>query len=153
MAASFQLPNALAEIAKNASEIVLEEHENKEVSLQTDHIPAIERRLLIAYHAYGSHNLTQIAAFVGLPLKQIERMIQSPSIQFALKNNHIPCWTGAELIARLSVEAEVATRTQDRIAALKLLMEYRSMTLPEGGSRGFKRIAAKFSSSNGTAKP
>lgn len=138
---SFSLPAGF----KGASEIVIEQDvKEQEICLATDSIDAVDRRVLIAYHAYGAHSLGRIASFVGVDRKIVEGILKKPSVQAMITSGQIPCWNGAELVARLSVEAETAQRPQDRISALKLLMEYRSMSQPEGGSRGFKRIAAKF---------
>jgi len=138
---SFSLPSSF----EKASEVVVEQSiDAPEIRLASDNLEAVERRVIIAHHAYGAHALGRIAAFVGVDRKTLEALLDRPSVKMMIESGQVPCWTGAELVARLSVEAETAQRPQDRISALKLLMEYRSMTQPEGGSRGFKRIAAKF---------
>lgn len=139
-APSFVLPKG----AVHHSEITIEEQRAEEMVLPIDALDAVKRRVLIAYHAYGPASKAKISAFVGLPIKQIDALLDSPEVQRFLASGAIPCWTGAELLARVCAEAETAARPQDRLAALKLAMEYRSMTAPEGGSRSFKRIAAKF---------
>lgn len=135
---------ALPEQWRGAHEVVVEQQVQDPINLPTDDLEAIERRALIAYHAYGRAATGRIAAFLGVDKKEVNTILERPSVKALLRSGAIPCWTGAEIIARLSVEAECAQRPQDRIVALKLLMEYRSMSQPEGGSRSFKRIAAKF---------
>ena len=127
-----------------SAEIVVEETHPTEVVLPVDAMEAVKRRVLIAYQAYGPASIGRIAAFVGLHPKKAQELLASEDIQQAIKSGMVSCWTPTEIVARISVEAETAQRPLDRLAALKLLMEYRSMSAPEGGSRSFKRIAAKF---------
>lgn len=149
-ALSFSLPQSLSAVGAGTEVTVEEVHSGNDRAapqLATDEMDALERRVLIAYFAYGPYAHGRTAAFVGADQRTVREILAKPHIQAIIQNGGsaaIPCWTPGELVARLSVEAETAQRPQDRIAALKLLMEYRSLSQPEGGSRSFKRIAAKF---------
>ena len=128
------------------SEMYLEKEvvENNQESLATDFLDAVLRRVIIGYHTYGAHNPGAIAAFAGCSLAQTKQLIESDMAQQIINSGEIVSWTRAELVARLSVEAERAQKTQDRLMAIKQLMEYRGLAAPEGGARSFTRTIAKF---------
>ena len=122
-----------------------------EVSLPCDALDPLKRRFLIAVHTYGinsSSSLKQIAAFCDLPLEVVNKIIDGSKtrnwLTEELEKGTIPCFTKAELIARLCVEAENAIAPKDRINSISKLMEFRGLTAPEGGSKSFQRIAMKF---------
>lgn len=140
---AFRLPPGWAP-EKNEVEITLTEQQPTELALPTDQMDSVKRRLLIAFHAFGPVSIGRIAVFAGLDVKQAKKILDEPEMREAIAKQLIPCWTGAELISRVAVLAETARRDGDRLQAIKMLMEYRSMAAPEGGSRSFKRIAAKF---------
>lgn len=126
------------------AEVELIEQKSEEIVLSTDQWEEIKRRFLIALNAYGKHDLSRIAAFINVSKNKINELMNDETIKTALKNNEIPCWTKAEIISKLCVESEIARSSRDKITALSKLMEFRSMALPEGGSRNFTRVISKF---------
>ena len=131
-------------------EVYTEIKQKGEVALPCDALDPLKRRILIAVHTYGinSHNsLKQIAAFCDLPLEVVNKIVEGKDRNWLgkeLAEGTIPCFTKAELIARLCVEAENAVAPKDRINSISKLMEFRGLTAPEGGSKSFQRIAMKF---------
>lgn len=97
-----------------------------ELHLPTDSLDALCRRVLIGINAYGLHD-PRIVGFTGLDRQQIDKLIKTPEMKKLLDSGVTPCWTKAELISRLCVEAETASASKDRIAAITKLMEYRSI--------------------------
>lgn len=133
-------------IPKNGTsqyEIEAEKVELNELTLPTDQLDSIYRRVLIGIHAYGLHD-NRLPGFCGLLPSQLKNIINSSEVQEALKSGITPCWTKAELISRMCVEAETAKSNKDRILALTKLMEYRSVVAPEGGARSFTRVIGRF---------
>lgn len=127
-----------------------------EVQLPCDSLDPLKRRILIAIHTYGmnSHEgLKQIAAFCDIPLSVISQLVKETTegknnwLSSALKEGIVPCFSKAELISRLCIEAENASSSKDRINAVSKLMEFRGLTAPEGGAKSFQRIAMKFKTS------
>ena len=129
--------------SNNNNYIEAEKVEIKELELPTDQLDTIHRRVLIGIQAYGLHD-SRLASFCGLLPAQLKKIIDSKEIQDALKSGITPCWTKAELISRLCVEAETAKEAKTRILAITKLMEYRSITSPEGGARSFTRVIGRF---------
>ena len=132
-------------------EVYTEIKQKGEVALPCDALDPLKRRILIAVHTYGinsSSSLKQIAAFCDLPLEVVNKIIDGSKtrnwLTEELEKGTIPCFTKAELIARLCVEAENAIAPKDRINSISKLMEFRGLTAPEGGSKSFQRIAMKF---------
>ena len=118
----------------------------KELICKTDTIDPYKRRVLIAINTYGLHNLSAAASYIGnLTTKELRNLIETDEeIQKALREGEIPCFTKAELISRLCVEADTAQKSQDRIKAIEALMEFRGLAAPEGGSRAFARSVMRF---------
>jgi hypothetical protein len=125
-----------------------------ETQLPCDALDPLKRRILIAVHTYGINSqqgLKQIASFCDIPLQVVRDLVngikENNWLGEELKKGTIPCFTKAELIARLCVEAENAIAPKDRINSIGKLMEFRGLTAPEGGSKSFQRIAMKFKTS------
>lgn len=128
-----------------SKEIELEKITNGEIECKTDIVPSIKRRILIGLNTYGKHNLAQIAAYCNLPRSVIEGEIKKdPWYEEELEKGTVPCLTKAEIISRLCVEAETASKATERILAITKLMEYRGVSAPEGGSRNFCRTVMRF---------
>ena len=125
---------------------VIQPIQEKPNELTTDQISYIKRRIIIGLNTYGIHNLSAVSNFVGgLSLVQVKHLIENDSeIKNAINDGSIVCWSKAELIARLCIEAETASRSQDRINAITKIMEFRGLTRPEGGAQSFQRIVAQF---------
>ena len=125
---------------------VLVEKVNKNNELTTDQINYLKRRIIIGINTYGIHNLSAVASFVGsLSMKEIKDLIEKDNeLRDSIEQGKIVCWTKAELIARLCIEAETASRSQDRINAITKIMEFRGLTKPEGGERSFSRVVTQF---------
>ena len=136
---------------ENWTELQAEKVEIHELTLPTDQMESIYRRVLIGIHAYGLHD-NRLASFCGLLPAQLKNIIASEEIQKALKEGVTPCWTKAELVSRLCVEAESAPTPRDRILAITKLMEFRSVTAPEGGARSFTRVIGRFGKGNHNGK-
>ena len=116
----------------------------QDAKIKTDFFDSKKRRILIALHAYGIDD-PRIQAFLGMSRQDLLNILNTDQeIKEAIKNNEVPCWTQAEIIARMCVEAETAQRSAERITALNKLMEYRGLVAPEGGSRTFSRTVLKF---------
>ena len=106
----------------------------------------------IYLNVYGLHDLERAAQWIGGITEEelIHELKTNENIRDAIKNEEITCWTRAELIGRLCIEAESAPRAGERIAAVTKLMEFRGLATPEGGARSFTRTIARFrKSSNG----
>ena len=110
------------------------------VEKRIDNLEAIERKVLIGLSAYGKHNIRQIAAFANISTSWVEDILSKEE----WKSEEIPCWTKAEIIARLCVESEVASRPQDRIAALSKLMEYRGLLDQQKTSNTFNQLIQSY---------
>ena len=106
----------------------------------SDHLPQIKRKLAIAILAFGDSPKTW--QFVGIPKTEFEKLRNDPEVRNAIEKGC--CWTREEIVARLCVEAENAPKSQERLAALRMLMEYRGIAAPEGGARSFSRILGQF---------
>lgn len=129
------------------NEIHLEEFVEKreEFDLKTDALNSLERRILIALYTYGTHDLNRAASWVGLSKDELCEIVRkSKNIKNSVESGEIPCWTKAELISRLCVEAETAPKASERITAITKLMEFRGLATPEGGARSFTRTIARF---------
>ena len=106
----------------------------------SDHLPQIKRKLAIAILAFGDS--PKVWQFVGVPKTEYEKLKNDPEVRNAIEKGC--CWTREEIVARLCVEAENAPKSQERLAALRMLMEYRGIAAPEGGARSFSRILGQF---------
>jgi hypothetical protein len=127
------------------TEVEKEKTELIEKDLKTDSLNQLERRILIALHTYGLHDLSRAAQWTGLSEDElISELRTNKNIRNSIENEEIPCWTKAELISRLCVEAETAPRANERITAITKLMEFRGLAAPEGGAKSFTRTIARF---------
>ena len=106
----------------------------------SDHLPQIKRKLAIAILAFGDS--PKVWQFVGIPKTEFEKLRNDPEVKNAIAKGC--CWTREEIVARLCVEAENAPKSQERLAALRMLMEYRGIAAPEGSARSFSRILGQF---------
>lgn len=130
---------------RDVVEITKESFPN-ETKCTSDGLTPYQRRVVIAVNAYGMHNLSQAASFVGnLSAKELRELVEKDeNIKNALQNGEVPCFTKAELVSRLCVEAETANKASDKINAITKLMEFRGLAAPEGGSRNFSRTVMRF---------
>ena len=146
---SFPLASVYEE-PKESLELERIEERSRELDLPSDDFDQLKRRILIALHTYGLHNLHQVASFIGgrWTKEAVSKLLESKEGEWYKKEladpNKTPCWTKAELISRLCVEAETASSPKDRINAICKLMEFRGLAAPEGGSRNFSRTIMKF---------
>lgn len=116
-----------------------------EITLPTDHLDAIKRKVLIGIKAFGIYQPTLIAGYAGISSRHYDEVMNDSEIIEILKNpDIIPCLTKGEILAMLSVEAQNSPKGADRISAMKLLMEFRGLTAPEGAAKSFARIVGKF---------
>ena len=138
------------EIELEKEKVELEKVVTEERDLKTDSLNNLERRILIAINVYGLHDLEKASQWVGGITEEelINELKENQNIRNAIKNEEIACWTRAELIGRLCIEAESAPRAGERIAAVTKLMEFRGLATPEGGARSFTRTIARFRKSS-----
>ena len=126
-------------------ELIKELPNDNTIQLPSDHLDSIKRKVLIGIKAFGIHQPAMIAGYAGISSKQYEEIINESEIQEILKNPDLmPCLTKGEILAMLSIEAQNSPKGGDRIAALKLLMEFRGLAAPEGGAKSFARIVQRF---------
>ena len=130
-----------------------EKEEFRQLTVETgecnDELDPLKRKLLMAAAVYGIENPRKIANQCEIPLSVVEQVIENKNgesnwFHDSLRKNDINCFTKAELVARLCIEAENGKTGKDRIAALTKLMEFRGMTVPEGGARSFSRTVLRF---------
>lgn len=114
-----------------------------EQPLSSDTKTAMVRKVIIGIHTYGADD-NRLISFTGLSRTQLKVIIESEEVQQSIKMGEVVCWTKAEIIARLAIEADRAPKASERILALTKLMEYRGLAAPEGGARGFERIIQRF---------
>lgn len=124
--------------------IELEEaKERNEVILPSDQQDSQLRHILIAATAYGIHRHNDIALFAGCTVTHVKEQLAKPEIIKQI-NEGTHCLTKSELLAKLSVIATKSQTDNNKLTAIKMLMDYRGMTAPEGGSRSFKRTVQRF---------
>ena len=75
---------ALPEHWRGAHEVVVEQQVQDPINLPTDDLEAIERRALIAYHAYGRAATGRIAAFLGVDKREVDRILERPGASGAV---------------------------------------------------------------------
>lgn len=114
---------------------------SEQLELNSDNLDSLKRRVAIAILAFGDND-SRISAWLGRELGELRN---DPEVIRAIKDG--ACLTQAEIAARLSIIADTANQDKDRLTALKLLMEYRGIAAPEGGSRSFSRTIMRFKKS------
>lgn len=112
-----------------------------EITLAADELDSLTRHILIGATAYGIHRLPAIVAYSGATEKQVREVIEE--YREEIKEGTY-CLTKSELVAKLSILSTTANKDADKLTAIKLLMDYRGLSAPEGGSRNFKRTVLKF---------
>lgn len=106
----------------------------------SDNLEAQKRRFAVAYLAYCGD--TAKIRRTGFTDVEIQKYLKDPGVKEALEKG--ACWTREEIVAKISMEAEMAPRPQDRLNALRMLMEYRGISEPQGGQRSFERLILGF---------
>ena len=119
---------------------VYEAKERGEIRLAGDELEYVVRHVLIGAVTYGIHAVNKIAIFAGCTVNQAQEILKEHGHKVGTETF---CLTKQEIMARLSV---LATNGNDgtKLTALKMLMEFRGVGAPEGGSRNFKRTVMKF---------
>ncbi len=130
------VPHHIETIAERSVPVV-------ERELTGDDKSALIRKCIIGIHTYGKDD-SRLPSFLGLSKAQTKELVEREEVQQSISNGEVICWTKAEIIARLAVEADRAPKASERILALTKLMEYRGLAAPEGGARGFERIIQRF---------
>lgn len=126
-----------------AEKVIFEAHE---VALESDNLDIIRRKAIMAAHYFGLNKIKEISLFSGIDSKKVRELIEDHQswLYKATQNGMIACFSKAEIIARLCMEAENALASKDRLTALTKIMEFRGYTAPEGGAKSFSRIAMRF---------
>jgi hypothetical protein len=111
-----------------------------EKQFAADNLEAQKRKFAIAYLAFsGDRAKVRRAGFTD---EEISKYLRDPEVQDAFEKG--ATWTREEIVAKISMEAEFAQRPQDRLNALRMLMEYRGISEPQGGARSFERIMMNY---------
>jgi hypothetical protein len=137
---------SLFDIPQKKQELTLavekEEADKKnEIILDSDQLESQTRHILIAATAFGTHQLNEIAVFAGCTVTRAREVIKEKEKEI---QDGIHCLTKGELVAKLSILATRAGKDADKLTAIKMLMDFRGLSAPEGGSRSFKRTVMKF---------
>ena len=149
MGKSFDLelmPDEEGDTDRKTTSIELIGSTKNEVKLASDEMEPIKRRILIGIHTYGQGGIREIASYINQSVEWTKKYIKDNEKEikeWLSDSSRTPCLTKAELVSRLCVEAETAATTKDRIASIKLLMDFRGLT-SDGGSKSFARIAMRF---------
>ena len=125
---------------KISSEITIIPQAQIEKQFISDNLEAQKRRFAICYLSYSGEQAKIRRA--GFSNEEIAKYLKDREVQEAIEKG--ACWTRTEIIAKISMEAEMAPRPQDRLNALRMLMEYRGIAEPQGGARSFDRLVMQF---------